>query len=143
MNVNDLDHSSETNWDRIDQMTDEDIDTSDIPPLDDAFFASAQWRLPRFYIYRNDFHQARRFASYILNHKQKTELQKLVHLAFNTSLIISYSRPFHCNKNFKGQPKSSLREHISEILNEAELELHSQILVMRDTVYAHSDARPH
>ena len=47
MNVNDLDHSSETNWDRIDQMTDEEIDTSDIPPLDDAFFASAQLRLPK------------------------------------------------------------------------------------------------
>lgn len=24
-------------------MTDEEIDTSDIPPLDDAFFAAAQW----------------------------------------------------------------------------------------------------
>jgi uncharacterized protein (DUF4415 family) len=37
---------SETDWARIDQMTDEEIDTSDIPPLDDAFFASAQWRMP-------------------------------------------------------------------------------------------------
>lgn len=27
-------------------MTDEDIDTSDIPPLDDEFFADAQWRMP-------------------------------------------------------------------------------------------------
>jgi uncharacterized protein (DUF4415 family) len=27
-------------------MTDEEIDTSDIPPLDDAFFAAAQWRMP-------------------------------------------------------------------------------------------------
>jgi len=27
-------------------MTEEEIDTSDIPPLDDAFFAAAQWRLP-------------------------------------------------------------------------------------------------
>jgi hypothetical protein len=27
-------------------MTDEEIDTSDIPPLDDAFFARAKWRMP-------------------------------------------------------------------------------------------------
>jgi len=27
-------------------MADEDIDTSDIPPLDDAYFAAAQWRMP-------------------------------------------------------------------------------------------------
>lgn len=40
-----LEHS-ETNWERIDQMTDAEIDTSDIPPLDDAFFANAKLRLP-------------------------------------------------------------------------------------------------
>jgi uncharacterized protein (DUF4415 family) len=28
-------------------MTDEEIDTSDIPPLDDAFFANAELRLPK------------------------------------------------------------------------------------------------
>ena len=37
---------SETDWARIDQMTDEEIDTSDSPPLDDDFFARAQWRMP-------------------------------------------------------------------------------------------------
>ncbi len=57
---------SETDWTRIDQMTDEEIDTSDIPPLDDAFFAAAQWRMPRLYIYLNDFREARKFASHIL-----------------------------------------------------------------------------
>lgn len=137
---------STTNWARIDQMTDEEIDTSDIPPLDDAFFATAQWRLPRLYIYLRDFHQARKFGAYILNqglHDKKTELKQLVHLAFNTSLIISYSRPFHCNKNLEGQPKSSLREHTSEVLNEAEVEIHTRVLAMRDTAYAHSDARSH
>ena len=39
MSANDLKNSSETNSERIDQMTDEEIDTSDIPPLDDAFAA--------------------------------------------------------------------------------------------------------
>jgi uncharacterized protein (DUF4415 family) len=47
MSANNLKNSSETNWERIDQMTDEEIDTSDIPPLDDAFFANAKLRLPK------------------------------------------------------------------------------------------------
>lgn len=43
---NNLKKPSQTNWARIDQMTDEEIDTSDIPPLDDAFFTSARLRMP-------------------------------------------------------------------------------------------------
>ena len=46
MNERNSKRQSETDWARIDQMTDEDIDTSDIPPLDDAFFSAAQWRMP-------------------------------------------------------------------------------------------------
>jgi uncharacterized protein (DUF4415 family) len=46
MNENDLKKVSKTDWQRIDAMSDEDIDTSDIPPLDEAFFANAQIRLP-------------------------------------------------------------------------------------------------
>jgi hypothetical protein len=39
--------TSRTDWARIDAMTDEDIDTSDIPLLTDAFFERARLRLPR------------------------------------------------------------------------------------------------
>ncbi len=46
MNVRNLKKPSETDWARIDRMTDEEIDTSDSPPLDDDFFARAQWRMP-------------------------------------------------------------------------------------------------
>lgn len=46
MNEKDLKNTSKTDWKRIDQMSDEEIDTSDIPPLDDSFFAAAQWRMP-------------------------------------------------------------------------------------------------
>jgi len=46
MSVRNLKKPSETDWARIDQMTDEAIDTSDISPLDDAFFASSEWRMP-------------------------------------------------------------------------------------------------
>jgi hypothetical protein len=41
-----MDNISKTNWARIDAMEDEDIDTSDIPPLTDEFLAKAKLRLP-------------------------------------------------------------------------------------------------
>jgi uncharacterized protein (DUF4415 family) len=37
---------SKTNWEKVDSLTDEQIDTSDIPPLTDKFFARAKWRKP-------------------------------------------------------------------------------------------------
>ncbi|MEO1209611.1 MAG: hypothetical protein AAFX78_08725 [Cyanobacteria bacterium J06638_20] len=46
MNADATSNTSKTDWARIDAMSDEDIDTSDIPPLSDAFFANAQLRLP-------------------------------------------------------------------------------------------------
>lgn len=46
MNGKNLKKPSRTDWARIDQLNDEDIDTSDIPPLDDEFFATAQLRMP-------------------------------------------------------------------------------------------------
>jgi uncharacterized protein (DUF4415 family) len=41
-----LKNQSQTDWERLEQMTDEEIDTSDIPPLDEEFFANAQIRMP-------------------------------------------------------------------------------------------------
>ena len=38
---------SETDWARIDAMTDDEIDTTDIPPLTEAFFKRAQVRMPK------------------------------------------------------------------------------------------------
>ena len=35
-----------TDWKRIDAMRDEDIDTSDIPPLDESFFKNAKVVMP-------------------------------------------------------------------------------------------------
>ena len=37
---------SRTDWARVDALADEDIDTSDIPPLTEAEFARSEWRLP-------------------------------------------------------------------------------------------------
>lgn len=38
---------SKTDWDRIDEMKDEDIDTSDIPPLSQDFWTKAKLRRPK------------------------------------------------------------------------------------------------
>ena len=38
--------SSRTNWERVDALTDEDIDTSEVPPLTEDFFRRATWRQP-------------------------------------------------------------------------------------------------
>jgi uncharacterized protein (DUF4415 family) len=38
---------TKTDLERLDAMTDAMIDTSDIPPLTDEFFATAKWRMPK------------------------------------------------------------------------------------------------
>lgn len=46
MNGKNMNTTSKTDWARVDALTDEDIDTSDIPPLSDDFFSNARWRVP-------------------------------------------------------------------------------------------------
>lgn len=38
---------SKTNWEQIDKLKDKEIDYSDIPELDDAFFKKAKVEMPR------------------------------------------------------------------------------------------------
>lgn len=40
MNANIMNNTSKTDWARINTMKDEDIDTSDIPPLSEDFLAN-------------------------------------------------------------------------------------------------------
>jgi hypothetical protein len=148
MSARNLKKKSETDWARIDRMTDDEIDTSDIPPLDDDFFKSAKWLLPRWYIDLGDFQQAQAFAQHILRRKWRHDKKEgpvtsLEHQAFNTSLIVAYARPFHKNKNFKGATAPSLRNDAAKVLNGPEGELHNRILTLRDNVYAHSAAAAH
>ena len=37
---------SRTDWARVDALSEEDIDTSEIPPLTEADFARSEWRFP-------------------------------------------------------------------------------------------------
>ena len=46
MKESNMSSSSRTNWERLDALTDEEIDTSDSPPLSEEFFAKAQWLIP-------------------------------------------------------------------------------------------------
>ncbi len=46
MKESNLNSSSKTNWERIDAMTDDEIDVSDSPPLSEDFFAKAKWLMP-------------------------------------------------------------------------------------------------
>lgn len=46
MNENDMNNSSRTNWDKVDSLTEEEIDTSDIPPLTEEFFGNSRWWKP-------------------------------------------------------------------------------------------------
>jgi len=46
MSEKDSTHTSATNWERLRTISDDDIDTSDIPPLGESFFANAKLRVP-------------------------------------------------------------------------------------------------
>lgn len=46
MNNNALKTTSQTDWDALERMTEDDIDFSDIPPLTDEFFKNASLRIP-------------------------------------------------------------------------------------------------
>lgn len=68
---------------------------------------------------------------------------KLVHLAFNTSLIVAYCRPFH-KSNDGLKIRVSLEDAVSGILDAAaEQVLHHKVIAMRDQTFAHSDAASH
>ncbi len=47
MSEKDMNKPSKTDWQKLEAMTDEEIDYSDIPPLDDDFFARATLRSPQ------------------------------------------------------------------------------------------------
>ena len=46
MNVDDTKRTSRTNWAKLESQDDNDIDYSDIPPLDATFFAQAKLVIP-------------------------------------------------------------------------------------------------
>ena len=143
MSVRDLKKKTETDWDRVDAMTDDEIDTSDIPPLDDAFFERAIRVLPRVRVDRIDLINARNFADYILAKKWSAKKPNIVHDAFNIALIVSYTKPFSLRRDLDRGKELRLDELVetSDILNEEERKLHVRVKESRNQSVAHSDAR--
>jgi uncharacterized protein (DUF4415 family) len=41
-----MNNTSKTNWDKVDALTEAEIDTSDIPPLTEEFFTNSRWWKP-------------------------------------------------------------------------------------------------
>lgn len=46
MRENSLKKKSQTDWDKVDQLSDDEIDTSDIEPLGEDFFKHAELQMP-------------------------------------------------------------------------------------------------
>ena len=46
MNENIMSNISKTNWEKFDSLTEQEIDTSDIPPLTEEFFSKSRWWKP-------------------------------------------------------------------------------------------------
>lgn len=142
MSVRNLKKKSETDWARVDRMTDDEIDTSDIPPLDDAFFERAIKVLPRVRVDRIDLKRARNFAAYILEKGWSNKKPNLVHDAFNIALIVSYVKPFSSRRDLEERNESRLDDQVelTDVLNEEEIRLHYRIKELRNKSFAHSDA---
>lgn len=143
MNVRNLKKKSETDWARVDQMTDDEIDTSDIPPLDDAFFERAIKVLPRVRVDKIDLSRAGDFAAHILKEGWSNKKPNLVHDAFNIALIVSYVKPFSSRRDLEERNESRLDDQveITNVLTEDERKLHDRIKELRNRSFAHSDAR--
>lgn len=142
MSVRNLKKKSKTDWDRIDRMSEAEIDTSDIPLLDDAFFARAVKVLPRVRIDRLDLIHARKFAAYILARGWSNKKANLAHDAFNIALIVSYVRPFISSQDLNGKREEPLDRRIEAglVLDKEEIALHNRVRNLRNKYYGHSDA---
>jgi len=46
MSEKSLSKKSKTDWNKVDRLTDSEIDTTDIPPLNSAFFKNAKLHMP-------------------------------------------------------------------------------------------------
>jgi len=138
-----LKKKSETDWARVDRMTDDEIDTSDIPPLNDAFFERAITVLPRRRVDRIDLIKAQEFAAHILKKGWSNKKPNLVHDAFNIALIVSYVKPFSSRRDLEERNESRLDDQveITNVLNEEERKLHCRIKELRNRSFAHSDAQ--
>jgi len=95
----------------------------------------------------DDLAQAKRFGNFILERSLHDTTggvdDKLIHLAFNTALIVSYARPFTMNFDKLGKKRPSMLLPFLENLSCEEGKLHKIVCDSRDQEYAHSDSASH
>ena len=99
--------------------------------------------LERYHLIVGDLRIARDFADYILTrrlHEKSGDTTKLIHRAFNLSMIISYCRPF--TRNIEGNEliDSPSYRLAKRVLDTDQFDLHRKIIRQRNNVYAHSPA---
>lgn len=96
-----------------------------------------------------DFDQAKQFAQHLLMRDwqdDSDEVDKVIHRALNTALLIAYSRPFTHNDRGKSGKVCSLPDKIIRVFESDETALHKKIVGrsgLRNSVYAHTDSEPH
>ncbi len=95
---------------------------------------------------QEDIQEAEAFANYILRHQlhESSEIDMKTALkAFNTALVIAYSRPFKYNKTDTSFPAvGKLTDDYLLSFTPEEKNLHTKILALRDREFAHSDSGP-
>jgi len=110
---------------------------------------SPQFRLSRLNLFLMDFRDAQKFVHYIIRRKLHTvkndrAVATVVHLAFNTSLVVAYSRPFHkSNDQIRDGKKVRvwLRDAVDSVIDTpADKALHNKVIKLRDATFAHSDS---
>lgn len=62
--------------------------------------------------------------------------------AFTTAIVVTYSRPFSGNRDREGQ-RDPINANYVAALEQAARELHDRIIDLRNSAFAHSDAKHH
>ncbi len=99
--------------------------------------------LERYHLIISDLRIARDFADYILTrrlHEKNGDTTRLIHRAFNLSMIISYCRPFTRNVEGGELIDSPIYRLAKRVLDRDQFDLHCKIIRQRNNVYAHSPA---
>lgn len=91
-----------------------------------------------------DWNHATRYCQrYLANHLYAISPTSHVEaLAFSTAIIVTYSRPFSGNRG-RAKKRDPVDERYISALLPTERDVHDQIIDLRNSMFAHSDASAH
>lgn len=88
-------------------------------------------------------HAARYCRRYLANHLYSiSPTNDVESLAFSTAIIVTYSRPFSGNRD-RARERDPVNERYIKALSPTEKDVHDQIISLRNSTFAHSDASTH